>query len=208
MQILKSAWAECRGDSKYIICFFGVSILKLIAVLFSNFLVLWLTSFADEGLITEARSKELYQRLILTSVAFSILLAPLFGSISDRLPSRIVIPVAFTIRGICGYSFLFMDNPESLFSIVFIVVLIVSTLLEGISLEVLFLRGLPNQIRGTMIGVYSFFGHIGILLFLLVGGQMFDKIGKNSPFVFLAIMDTIVVLVALIMVCMGKLKSG
>ena len=59
-----------------------------------------------------------------------------------------------------------------------------------------------------MIGVYSFFGHVGILLFLLIGGQMFDNIGKSSPFVFLAIMDSIVVLVTLVMISMGKLKSG
>lgn len=148
--------------------------MKLIAVLFSNFLVLWLTSFVDEGLITEARSKDLYQRMILTSTVFSVVLAPLFGALGDKLPSKVLIPVAFTIRAFSGYSFLYMAHPESVFSALIIVLLIVSTLLEAISIEVLFFRGLPSQIRGTMIGFFAFFGHLGTLVFTLVGGQMFD----------------------------------
>ena len=44
---------ECGRDAKYIICFLGAAIIRLIAVLFSNFLLLWITSFVDEGIITE-----------------------------------------------------------------------------------------------------------------------------------------------------------
>ena len=52
--------AECGKDAKYIVCFFGAAIIRLIAVLFSNFLLLWVTSFVDEGKITNAESKDLY----------------------------------------------------------------------------------------------------------------------------------------------------
>ena len=85
--------------------------------------------------------------------------------------------------------------------------LIIFTVLEAISIEVLFFRGMPSQIRGTMMGMFAFFGQLGTLVYTLVGGQMFDRIGRNSPFIFLAIMDSFLVLLALIMACTGKLKS-
>ena len=58
--ITKLMCAECGKDAKYIICFLGAAIIRLIAVLFSNFLLLWVTSFVDVGLINEADSKDLY----------------------------------------------------------------------------------------------------------------------------------------------------
>ena len=39
--------SECGKDAKYIVCFLGAAIIRLIAVLFSNFLLLWVTSFVD-----------------------------------------------------------------------------------------------------------------------------------------------------------------
>ena len=51
---------ECGKDAKYIVCFFGGSVVRLVAILFSNFLVLWITSFVDDGTITEEESKDLY----------------------------------------------------------------------------------------------------------------------------------------------------
>ena len=103
--------AECSNDSKYIICFIGAAIIRLIAVLFSNFLLLWITSFVDEGLINEGDSKDLYQKIILSATVATILLLPLLGSLADKVPSTVIIPIAFTLRGICGYSFIWMTDP-------------------------------------------------------------------------------------------------
>jgi len=182
-------------------------VIRLIAVLFSNFLLLWITSFVDEGLITEQESKSLYQQMILISTLGSIIVAPLFGYISDKVSSAVLIPIAFTIRGACGYTFMFMNDPRSPFAITICCLLILFTVLEAISIEVLLFRGMPSQIRGTMMGAFSFFGMLGTLLFTLIGGQMFDRIGRNSPFVFLAIMDSFLVLLTLFMTCTGTFKS-
>ena len=44
--------AECGKDAKYVVCFLGAAIIRLLAILFSNFLLLWIMSFVDDGLIT------------------------------------------------------------------------------------------------------------------------------------------------------------
>ena len=44
------------------------------------------------------------------------------------------------------------------------------------------------------------------MIFTLVGGQMFDRIDRSAPFVFLALMDTLLVLLTFTLVCLGKFK--
>ena len=85
--------------------------------------------------------------------------------------------------------------------------LIIFTVIEAISIEVLLMRGMPSGIRGTMMGIVNFFGQLGMLLYTLIGGWLFDRIDKNAPFIFLAIMDTILVLLTLTLICLGKFKT-
>ena len=116
-----------------------------------------------------------------------------------------LVPVAFSLRGAIGYTFLFIKDPESVWATLISVTLIVMTLLEGVSIEILFFRGLPSHIRGTMFGIMAFCGHVGMLIFTFLAGMMFDGIGRNAPFVFLAILDCCFVAIVLVMVSLGKL---
>ena len=88
------------------------------------------------------------------------------------------------------------------------VLLIIFTVVEAISVEVLFMKGMPSDIRGTMMGVFAFSGAVGTLVFTLIGGQLFDKVNRCAPFVFLAIMDTFLVVLVLILIACGKFKAN
>ena len=85
--------------------------------------------------------------------------------------------------------------------------LIIMTVVEAVSIEVLFMRGMPSAIRGTMTGVLAFFGLLGTLIFTLVGGQMFDRIDRSAPFVFLGLMDFLLVFIALGLICTGNFEA-
>lgn len=52
-QISRLVFAQCKENNKYVVCFWGATIVRLVFVLFSNFMLLWVTSFVDEGLIDE-----------------------------------------------------------------------------------------------------------------------------------------------------------
>lgn len=178
------------------------------AVLFSTFLLLWITTFVDDGVIaTEQESKTLYQKIILASTLATIFLLPVLGHLSDKISSAVIIPIAFTLRGLCGLSFMWMDDPQSVISMTLCCLLIIMTVVESVSIEVLFMRGMPSAIRGSMAGVLAFFGLLGTLIFTLVGGQMFDRIDRSAPFVFLATMDFLLVIVAMGMICTGNFES-
>ena len=101
---------------------------------------------------------------------------------------------------------MWMQSPKSFASVTLCCLLIIFTVIEAISIEVLLMRGMPSQIRGTMMGMFAFFGQMGTLMFTLIGGQLFDRIDRNAPFVFLAMMDTLLVLLTLTLICLGKFK--
>ena len=108
--------------------------------------------------------------IVLASMIGTIVLVPVLGWIADKLPSAVIIPIIFTLRAICAISFIWLDDPTSWLTSSIACALIIFSAAESISIEVLLMRGMPSEIRGTMMGVFAFFGQIGTLFFTLVGG--------------------------------------
>ena len=95
------------------------------------------------------------QKMILTTQRYFF---PILGQLGDKVPATILVPIAFILRGATGYSFIWMTDPNSLVAKSMCVLLIIFTVIEAISVEVLFMRGMPSKIRGTMMGVFAFAG--------------------------------------------------
>ena len=79
---------------------------------------------------------------------------PLIGQIGDNVPSKVIIPVAFTFRSIMALLFMRIHDPETTFARVIILLMCIFTVVEAISIEVLLMRDMPNKIRGTMMGLF------------------------------------------------------
>ena len=102
---------------------------------------------------------------------------------------------------------MFTTTPDSWFTDFLVIGIGVLTALEHIAITVLLYRGMPSQLRGIMGGMTSWSSQAGKFVLTLVGGQMFDLIGRNAPFVFIGSLDIIVAISAIIMICMGKLAN-
>ena len=67
--------------------------------------------------------------------------------------------------------------------------MIIGTIIENISVDSIFNKNLPKETRGILGGLYSFSGYVGLLIFSLTAGWMFDNIGPKSPFVLVGFLD-------------------
>ena len=65
----------------------------------------------------------------------------------------------------------------------------IGSVFAATSIESLYAKNIPKDIRGTMNGVQSFFGALGGLWFTKVGGYMYDIHGPKSPFLVVAIVN-------------------
>ena len=102
-------WKLFKSDAKYFVSFLGAFVVKLVLILYSTFLLLWITSFVDSGYLeSEQKSKDLYSKIMIIAVVATLILLPMLGMAADRLRSTVSIPVSFFCRAICGYCFMFI----------------------------------------------------------------------------------------------------
>jgi len=102
-------------------------------------------------------------------------------------------------------SFVQIQSVDSWFCYFAAVVLIISTAIENVSIEVLFMRTMPGDVRGAMNGLFHLFGQFGLILFTYIGGVAFDEIGPWCPFFLVGCCDVVLMLVAITLVCLGKI---
>lgn len=81
----------------------GGSITRLIAVLFSTYLILWIQSF--EGQKDGDSAKNIYFNMMIISVVFSAMILPILGRYIDNSPAIKIAPWAFLGRAICTIFF-------------------------------------------------------------------------------------------------------
>ena len=173
-----------------LICIIGASITRLLAVLFSTYLILWIQKYADEGIIESSNvGKEIYMEIMLISVGFSTILFPFIGYICDKMDPAKIVPGAFLMRCASTCMFCMLDRPDTFEAYLVCVLMIIATIIENISVDSIFNKNLPKESRGALNGLFSFAGQSGILFYSIIGGWMFDKIGRFSPFVVIGICD-------------------
>lgn len=134
-------------------------IIRLISVLFSVYMLLWIGSFVTTGyLADENASLSIYRQITMISMILTGVLLPMIGHLADKTPSKIIIPIAFLIRCCAAFMFTTLNRPDTLGAYISCSFLILATVLENVSIEVLFMRGMPGDVRGAMNGCLHFFG--------------------------------------------------
>ena len=138
-------------------------------------------------------------------MVLTFVLLPMIGHLADKAPSKIVIPSACLLRAIAAAAFTQLTDPRQALTIASCSFVILASCLENVAVEVLFMRQMPGDVRGAMNGVFHFCGQVGILWFSQIGGRLFDTVGPAAPFGFLAFCDVVLFVIALGMICCGKL---
>ena len=92
---------EVLSDAKYIFCFIAVTVIKLLQVLYSVYLMLWILDFVDKGvLVDNDEAKSVYKNILFIGVITVIISLPILGKLADWLPAHLFAPVSFLIRSV------------------------------------------------------------------------------------------------------------
>lgn len=182
---------------------------RLIVVLFSVYMQLWIISFQESGvLVSKEETDSIYLWTITLSIFCIIIVGPTYGFFSDQIDPRKLIPISFFFRGIFAIGFRFVDDPKLWYSYVLCIATICISIVQFISVEVLFMRNMKSSIRGTMNGLAFFFGSVGTTTFAYFGGQLFDEVGPWAPFALVGTCDLLTVGFALIYIALGLLNKA
>ena len=110
-------------------------------------------------------------------------------------------------RAIVGFSFYYIESPRSVNSYLLCTLLTISSILQFLTVEAIFMRKMKNLVRGTLSGIAFFFGALGTTSYVQLGGIVFDEIAPWAPFTLAATADTFLFLFSILFVAFGLLKK-
>ena len=94
-------WQEINKDRKYLFCFVAAMVTKLVQVLYSVYLVIWITDFVEKGVLQDNdEAKTLYKNFMVYAVIATAISLPVIGKMADCVSASIFVPISFLIRGI------------------------------------------------------------------------------------------------------------
>ena len=103
---------------------------RLVWVLFSVYLQLWIMSFVENGVLaSKADSERIYMLVVVTSLVCTAVTSPIFGIFADTAGPRVIVPVSFLLRGFIAACFAFIERPDEIHSFILCILLIVVSII-------------------------------------------------------------------------------
>jgi MFS family permease len=151
-------------------------------VMNATFLIVWMVYMADKFNLSPVKATAKGGMVMLVMAVFTILCYPVLGVLLDRI-GRVPVLIAGTI--LSGVGFCLIAATKNPFSpSLFFYVSIMSVGFAAASLGAITLTAdvAPKPLLGSILGGLNTMQPIGILIFLQIGGLLFDKVGYWTPF--------------------------
>ena len=150
---------EIKKKPILLVSVIGATITRLISVLFSSYLILWIQTFVDKGVLdNENQGKDIYTFIMVASALVSVFIFPIAGFLVDYFPAHITVPGSFIFRCLTTLLFWSIERPDTTIAYAVCITMVVGTIIENIAVDSIFNKNLPKETRGVMSGIYSFGG--------------------------------------------------
>jgi MFS family permease len=165
----------------------------------SQFLTLWLVREGIEQGMTAAEATVKAVTFYIVIQAFALPWAVIFGIVLDKIDRLIGLTIGMAVAFV-GYASLgLLDNPLSWEMYVAAAFVGAGEMGANISATSLIGKEAPDRGRGAVLGLFSLFGAVGIMVVGIVGGWLFDNWKPVGPFLYMAGSNALLVVLALVM---------
>lgn len=161
------------------------------------FVILWGTI---EGRAQGLETPEAVGRAALLSIASTIgtlLWAPVMGFIMDRVNRVTALIIGSSLASVGYLSMVLIDNPLDRTALPLFVLLGIGQSSFLFATQSLIGQEAPKKERGAVIGTFSMFGALGVLIAALIGGRLFDAVSPVAPFVLVGCCTALVLLASI-----------
>ncbi|MEH6591689.1 MAG: MFS transporter [Halioglobus sp.] len=163
-----------------------------------TFFTLWASLYGTTELgMTSAEAIKKGGLILTISYIASLLSAPIFGILTDRMKRIDAMAITLFI-GAVGYGgTYFLHDPFSLQTMFCLVLVGMAEVGCIITSGVLIAEEASERLRGSIVGVFTLSGAVGILIASVVGGFLFDNWMQTGPFVFFGLISALVMVWAI-----------
>lgn len=175
----------------------------------STFFSLWLVQAGIELGKTAEQAQEDGLLFFVIVQAVAVLWAPFAGLIIDRFDRVTALCIAMGIAAVGYLSLGFIGDPTQPIMYGAAVILGMGEINAVLAAQALIGQEAPKENRGAVIGVFGFFGAIGILLAASIGGYLFDAWMPAGPFVLMGAANATLCVIAIsVRVFLGAAKTA
>lgn len=165
---------------------------------------LWVYEFYSADQKTEASN--VYSNISIATDAVSICSIFFVGRIVEIAPSQVMIPLTFVVNATIMMLFQTIDNPNSFWSFFVWCINTLSFMFLIVSVENLFSRNIPKEIRGIMYGMFVLFAQLGRLICFKFASYSFEHLGKQWPFLIIGYCNYGYAVFVLVMMFFGRFE--
>ena len=162
------------------------------------FLVLWAIQDGLEQGMNPGQSMARFGLMLAIMSGTSLAAAPFFGWLMDHV-SRVTATIIALTFATTGYLSMGIITSPLDFAMIpyFLIISLGSSFMLKASLGLIGQEAPPRE-RGSVIAMNSWFGALGILIFTVVGGRLFDAWGPWAPFVIAGVYQVFLLIAAII----------
>ena len=162
------------------------------------FLVLWAIQVGVEQGMNPGQSMARFGVMLAIMSGFSFCLAPFFGWLMDKISRVSATIVALTFATVGYLSMGIITSPLDFAMLpYFLIITLGSSFMLKASLGLIGQEAPPRE-RASVIAMNSWCGALGILIFTLIGGRLFDSVGPWAPFVMCGVYQAFLLIAAII----------
>ncbi|CDW74032.1 UNKNOWN [Stylonychia lemnae] len=184
-------YTECKQNPILVFCLMQNFVVRMGIVLGSNAYNLWIiSSIEDEQKILEV----IALTNSLSTILNFVIQIPLIKFLDCIKPS-VIFTISHLMRGVSLMLPILIDINSSLFITSTIILIGLANSLTNVARDLIFQKNLNNESKGVIVGFMDFFQYLGILCYLVVFTFLSSVIGLKGCFLFLGILDMLLLLV-------------
>jgi len=203
-ELVKEGYVAARGNPRIMLAYSESFIARGDLLMIGTFLSAWLIQAGIENGLAAPEATSTAGRLGGLVQGVTLLWAPIFGIILDRF-DRVSVMVFAMLLATIGYASIGLTaDPTSAAAVPALVMLGIGEFSAIMAGQALVAQEAPVNERGSVLGLFAFSGALGLLTLSLIGGRLFDFVGPGAPFVFVAGVNALIMVIALLV----RLKTG
>ena len=127
--------------------------------------------------MTRTDGLDLYQNITITGMILSLFLMPLAGVLGDIIPYEVQIVFTFGLRMIAVGGFFLLESPFGVTSYLVVMMILIGTNIELVTINSLYAKKTPKDVRGTMNGMIESVAALGNLAFSQLAILLMKEMG-------------------------------
>jgi MFS family permease len=195
--LIVSGFDAGRSNPRVLLAYLSAFVSRGDLIVIGTFYTLWLTQAGiSKGMSIDEAAKTAGGFFGLV-MGIALLWAPIMGFINDRIDRTTTMAMALAFAAIGYLTMGIMPDPLGVWMYPGAVLLGIGQMSVVSACQTLIGQEAPRESRGAITGMFSLFGACGILFITKIGGQIFDSIGPEAPFVLIGAVNGLLFLYAL-----------